>query len=100
MVIKRGAKIAVPSKYLSTFWGTLEMPIINYEIILILTQSTDSVVSSAVRVTKFEITDIKLYVPVVTLSTNDNAKLLQQLKSDFESTSNWNKYQAKVSMER
>ena len=55
MVIKRGAKIAVPSKYFSTFWGTLEMPIINYEIILILTQSTDSVVSSAVRVTKYEI---------------------------------------------
>ena len=100
MVIKRGAKIAVPSKYLINFWRTLEMPIINYEIILILTQSTDSVVSSAVRVTKFEITDIKLYVPVVTLSTNDNAKLLQQLKSGFESTINWNKYQAKVSMER
>ena len=48
------------------------MPLINYEIILILTQSTDSVVSSAVRVTKFEITDIKLYVPVMNLMIMQN----------------------------
>ena len=48
------------------------MPLINYEIILILTQSTDSVVSSAVRVTKFEITDTKLYVPVMNLMIMQN----------------------------
>ena len=48
------------------------MSLINYEIILILTQSTDSVVSSAVRVTKFEITDIKLYVPVMNLMIMQN----------------------------
>ena len=41
-------------------------------------------------------TDTKLYVPVVTLSTPDNAKLLEQLKSDFERVINWNKYQSKL----
>ena len=48
----------------------------------------------------FSITDTKLYVPVVTLSTQENAKLLEQLKSGFKRTINWNKYQAKVSTER
>ena len=41
---------------------------------------------------KFEITDTKLYIPVVTLSTQDNAKLLQQLKSGIKRVVNWNKY--------
>ena len=41
-------------------------------------------------------TDSKLYVPVVTLSTQDNAKLLQQLKTGFKRTINWNKYQSKI----
>ena len=43
-------------------------------------------------------TDSKLYVPVVTLSTQDNAKLLQQLKSAFKRTINWEKYQSKVTI--
>ena len=50
--------------------------------------------------TKLKITDTKLYVPVVTLSTQGNAKLLQQLKSGFKRTINWNKYKPKVSPER
>ena len=50
--------------------------------------------------TKSKIIDTKLYVPVVTLSTQDNEKLLQQLKSGFKRTINWNKYQPKVSPER
>ena len=50
--------------------------------------------------TKFKITDTKLYVPVVTLSTQDNEKLLQQLKSGFKRTINWNKYQPKVLPQR
>ena len=49
---------------------------------------------------KFKITDTKLYVPVVTLSTQDNAKRFEQLKSGFKRTINWNKYQPKVSPER
>ena len=43
----------------------------------------------------FEITETKLYVPVVILSTQDNAKLLPQLKSDFKRTISWNKYLSK-----
>ena len=44
----------------------------------------------------FLTTDTKLYVPAVTLSTKDNAKLLKQLKFGFKGTFNWNKYQTKV----
>ena len=54
------------------------------------------VISSATGETKFKITEIKLYVPVVTLSTQDNAKLLQQLESGFERTINWNKYESNI----
>ena len=50
--------------------------------------------------TTFSITDTKLYVPVVTLSSQDNSKLLEQLQSGFKRTINWNKYQTKVSTER
>ena len=48
----------------------------------------------------FSITDTKLYVLVVTLSTQDNAKLLKQQESGFKRTINWNKYQSKRSIER
>ena len=48
----------------------------------------------------FSITDTKLYVPVVVLSTEDNAKLLQQLKSAFNRTINWNKYHSKVAIQK
>ena len=59
-----------------------------------LTWSSTCVIFSATGETKFKIIDAKLYVPVVTLSTQDNAKLLQQLKSGFKRTINWNKYQS------
>ena len=42
----------------------------------------------------------KLYVPVVTLLTQDNAKLLQELNSGFKRTTNWNKHQSKVTLQR
>ena len=71
----------------------------NCEINLILTCSEDYLISSATGETKFEITNRKLYDLVVTLSTQDNAKLLQQLKSGFKTTINWNKHQRKVSRE-
>ena len=81
-------EIMVPLKYLSNFWRTLEMPLINCEVELILTWYKDCAISSATGETKFKITETKLYVPVVTLSTQDNAKLLQQLKSGFKRTIN------------
>ena len=96
----KDVKIAVPLKYLSNFWRTLEVTLINFEISLILTWSQDCVISSATGETKFVITDTKLYAPAVTLSTQDNAKLLEQLRSSFQRTISWNKYQSKVSTER
>ena len=88
----------VPLRYLSNFWRTLEMPLINCEFNLILTWSTNCVIVStnvANQRATFTVTETKLYVPVVTLSTQDNAKLLTQLKSGFKRTINWNKYLSK-----
>ena len=88
----------VPLKYLSNFWRTLEMPLINCEVELILDWSANWVIlytNVANQVPTFTITETKLYVPVVTLSTQDNAKLLLQLKSGFKRTISWNKYLAK-----
>ena len=73
----KNAEIVVLLKYLSNFWRTLEIPLINCEIILDLTWSKKCVISSAVGKTEFSITDAKLCVPVVTLSTGDNVKLLK-----------------------
>ena len=84
----------VPLKYLSKFWKTLEMPLINCEVELILTWSANSVLiytNVDIQVPTFTLTETNLYVPVVTLSTQDTAKLLQQLKSSFKRTISWNK---------
>ena len=75
----------VPLKYLSNFWRTLEMPLINCEINLILTWSSTCLITNSTVAGTFTVTDTKqLYVPVVILSTQDNSKLLQQLKSGFK----------------
>ena len=72
------------------------MSLINCEINLILTWSPTCVISSATGEKKFKITETKLYVPVVTLSIQVNAKLLQQLKSGFKRTANWSKYESNL----
>ena len=92
-------KIAVPLKCLSNFWRPLEMALINYEANLILTWSADCAISSATEETKFSITDRKHFALVVTSSPQDNAKLLQKLKSSFKRTINWNKYQSKAKIQ-
>ena len=89
----KDVKKIVPLKYLSNSWKTLEMPPINCEVNLILTWSRDCVITNSTGERKFSITETKLYVPVVTLSTRDNTKLLQQLKSSFKRTIIWNKYE-------
>ena len=93
-----GVEIMVPLKYLSNFWRTLQMPLINCEIELIFDWSANCVIIYTDvnnQVPTFTITETNLYVPVVTLSTQDNAKLLPQLKSGFKRTISWNKYLAK-----
>ena len=87
-------EIVVPLKYLSNFWITPEMPLINCKVNFILTWSRDSVITNSDGEEKFAITETKLYVSVVTLSTQNNGKLLQQLKSAFKRTINWNKYES------
>ena len=74
------------------------MPLINYEIELILYWPANCVIIYANvdnEVPTFTITETNLYVPVVTLSTQDNSKLLPQLKNGFKRTISWNKYLAK-----
>ena len=93
------AEIAVPLKYLSNFWRTLEIPLIDCEINLILTWSSTCVIAEVNRAISFAKKDTKLYVPVVPLLTNDNVKLLNQFKSGFKRTINWNKYQSKVTIQ-
>ena len=69
------------------------MPWINSEINLILTWSEDCVISSVnVEAVNFKIADTKRYVSVVTLSSQGNVKLLEQLKLGFKRKINWNKY--------
>ena len=96
--MNKNVEIMVPLKYLSSFCRTLEMPLINCEINLILKCTTNCAIVStnvANQNATFEITDTKLNVPVVTLSTQDNSKLLHQLKSGFKRVINWNKYLSK-----
>ena len=68
----KDVEIIVPLKYLSNFWRTLEMPLINCEVNLILIWSKDCVITNSTGEGKFTITETKLYVPIVTLLTNDN----------------------------
>ena len=72
-------EIMVPLKYLSNFWRTLEMPLINCEVNLILNWSADCAIiytNVANQIPTFGITETNLYVPVVTLSTQDNVNIL------------------------
>ena len=76
-------EIMVPLKYLSNFWRTLEIRLINCEIELIFTWSAKCVITYTNvdgQVPTFTIAETNLYVPVGTLSSQDNAKLLPQLK--------------------
>ena len=70
------------------------MPLTKFEVNLIWTWSSTCLITNSTGAGRFAITDTKLYVPAVTLSTQDNAKLLQQLNSGFKRTINWNKHQS------
>ena len=94
----KNVEIMVSLSYLNVFWRSLELPLIKSEVNLILTWFANCAVVST-NVTNqnaiFAITDTKLYVPAVTLSTQDNAKLLQKLKSGFKRVINRSKYLSK-----
>ena len=94
----KNVEIMVPLAYLSVFWRSLELPLINCEVNLILKLSASCVIvfiNVANQNARFVTTGTKLYVPVVTISTQDNAKLLKQLKSGFKRVINCNNYLSK-----
>ena len=95
----KNVEIMVPFSYLSVFWRSLELLLINLEVNFILAWSTNCVIVStnvANQNATLSITDTKLYVPVVTLLTQDNAKSSPQLKSGFNRVINWNEYLSKT----
>ena len=116
---KRGTKeveIAVPLKHLGNFWNSLNIPLINCEVSLALSWFETCVITSiekrSARAAQgdnpavygdspesavFKIKDIKLYVPVVTLSAENDNELIEQLKAEFKRTIKWNKYRSQMS---
>ena len=110
-------KVVVPLKHLNNFWRHLDIPLINCEVELILTWFKKCVlIDKSTREANygadpnvyeidnpgnatFKITDIKLFVPVVSLSKVDDIKLLEQLKTGFNRTIKWNKYRSQMSIQ-
>ena len=88
---KNGAKIDVPLNYLSHFWRSLEIPLINCKVELSLKWYETCLLTAATTAT-FEITDVKFYVPIVTLTVKDNSKLSKLLSKGFKRSIYWNEY--------
>ena len=94
--VKRlNVKIVVPIKYLSNFFRSLEMPLINCKIKLNLTWKKECVLSTGDGDAAFIINDTKLYVPVVTLSKEGNKDFIEQQNKGFQRSIYWNEYKTK-----
>ena len=105
----------MPSKYLGNFWRALNIPLISCEVSLELKWDKNCIINSlqkrdikAARPARVDnsptdatltINDCKLYIPVVTLSKDDEIKLLTNLKSGFMREIEWNKYRSQMSTE-
>ena len=116
-LIKNNVKIVIPLKHLSNLWSNLNIPLINRQVELILTWlkncvlieklTRDANYNENLVVRKidnpenaiFQIADTKLHVPVVTLSKENNIKLLEQLKSGFKILIKWNKYRSQMTIQ-
>ena len=114
---KNDVNVVVPLKHLSNFWRHLDIPLINCEVELILTLFKNCVlIDKPTREANyganpvvyeidnpedatFKIPDIKLYVPVVTLSKEDDIKLLEKLKTGFKRTIKWKKYRSQMTIQ-
>ena len=94
-IARRNVKIFAPLKYLSNFFRSLEMPLINCKIKLNLTWKKECVLSNQRGDVVFIINDRKLYVPVVTLSKEDNKDFIEQQNKGFQRSIYWNEYKAK-----
>ena len=102
---KNKTEIVIPLKHLSNFWRSLDIPLINSEIELILTWTKNCVLGDMTVANnpptglEFQITDTKLYVLVVTLSKENDKMLLEKLKSGFKRTIKWNKYRSRMTIQ-
>ena len=94
-VAKRNITVVVPLKYLSNFFRSLEMPLINCKIKLNLTWKKECVLSTDAGDAVFIINDTKMYVPVVTLSKKDNKYFIEQQNKGFQRSIYWNEYKTK-----
>ena len=102
---KNETEIVISLKYLSNFWRSLDIPLINCEVEIILTWTKNCVLADMAVANnpptglEFQIKDTKLYVPVVTLSKENDIKLLEKLKSGFKRTIKWNKYRSQMTIQ-
>ena len=94
-VRRLNVKVVVPLKYLSNFSRSLEMPLINCKIKLNLTWKKECVLSTGAGEAVFIINDTKLYVPVVTLSKEDNKDFIEQQNKGFQRSIYGNEYKTK-----
>ena len=94
-VRRLNVKIAVPLKYLSNFFRLLEMPLINCKIKLNLTWKKECVLSTGGGDAVFITNDTKMYVPVVTLSKEENKDFIEQQNKGFQRSIYWNEYKTK-----
>ena len=94
-IAKRSVKVVVPLKYLSNFFRSLEMPLINCKIKLNLTWKKECVLSTDAGDAVFIINGTKMYVPVVTLSKEDNKGFIEQQNKEFQRSIYWNEYKTK-----
>ena len=94
-IARRSVKVVVPLKYLSNFFRSIEMPLINCKIKLNLTWKKERVLSTDDGNAVFIINDTKMYVPVVTLSKEDNKDFIEQQNKGFQRSIYWNEYKTK-----
>ena len=94
-IAKRSVKVVVPLKYLSNFFRSLEMSLINCKIKLSLTWKKECVLSTDAGDAVFIINDTKMYVAVLTLSKEDNKDFIEQQNKGFQRSIYWNEYQTK-----
>ena len=92
----KNVKIIVPLKYISSFFRSLEIPLINTKLYIELNYSKNSIISNVEGDSTFKITKTELHVPVVTLNTEDNNKLNKLLDGEFKRKVYWNGYRSKI----
>ena len=94
-IARINVKVVVPLKYLSNFFRSLEMPLINCKIKLNLTWKKECLLSTDDGNAVFIINDTKVYIAVVTLSKEDNKDFIEQQKKVFQRSIYWNEYKTK-----